>query len=183
MLLETKHLILIASPKEWVNFALSDLEEFSEMVDAKVPTEWPTKEAKAGATQVLAEMPNDDENAIGWWLWWALEKPKVKKETPDLVGFMGFKGPPNETGTVELNYSMVPSFKEPSLVSEALGAISDWAFRSSGVKKIAAATSAGTLVSKEVLAENHFKPRADSQGTQQVYELTWAGHMKSKNKK
>src|ERR1035437_2618092 len=120
-ILETNRLILIASPREWIKISISAPERFSELVDGHLPIDWPSESLRQSAGYVLMDM-SEEASEIGWWIWWALEKtPTNENGSPQIVGNIGFKGPPKQAGIIELSYALVISARGRGLVTEGVG--------------------------------------------------------------
>ena len=56
------------------------------------------------------------------------------------VGLGGFKGKPNEFGTVELGYSVMPVFQKRGFATEAVHALTEWAFTDPRVCRVVGET-------------------------------------------
>lgn len=81
----------------------------------------------------------------------------VLKESGEMVGEIGFKGPPRG-GEVELGYSTRPSMRARGYMTEAVGEMCRFAFSQNrfAVSRVCALTSADNAASHGVLEKNGF---------------------------
>ena len=82
----------------------------------------------------------------------------VSKELNQMVGDLCFKGGPNARGEIEIGYGIHDEFQGKGYMTEAIGAISAWAFTQLDVKTILAETDHANLASHRTLDKNKFKP-------------------------
>lgn len=88
----------------------------------------------------------EDPSVLGWGVWFIIDK-----QTNKIVGDMGFKGKPNDEGSVEVGYGIMPSEQNKGYATEALRCIVEWAFRSDSVNKIVAECLEDNIPSIKVL--------------------------------
>lgn len=67
------------------------------------------------------------------------------------VGGMGFHGPPDEEGTVEVGYDLAVAARGCGYASEALSALSAWALDRPGVSALLAVIEPGNAASQAVV--------------------------------
>lgn len=82
----------------------------------------------------------------------------VSKELNQMVGDLCFKGEPNSKGEIEIGYGTHDEFRGKGYMTEAIGAISEWAFSQKKVITIIAETDQSNLASHRTLVKNKFKP-------------------------
>lgn len=58
-----------------------------------------------------------------------------------VVGTIGFHGPPDDQGRLEVGYSVDPEFRRQGLAREAVRALFDWAYETYGVRRFIASIS------------------------------------------
>lgn len=75
----------------------------------------------------------------------------VLKDQKVMVGDLCFKGTPNNAGEVEIGYGTYEQFQGNGYMTEAIAAITDWAFAQEGVKVIVAETDASNFSSHKLL--------------------------------
>lgn len=94
-----------------------------------------------------------------------------------LVGSVGFHGPPNEDGLVEIGYHVEPGFRRRGFATEAVRALLDWAAREHGTRRFRASIAPANVASLAVIARLGFR-LAGSQwdrvdGEELVFEVDW----------
>jgi len=80
----------------------------------------------------------------------------IHRATRCVIGNGAFKGPPDQTGVVEIAYGIVPSFEGRGYATEVAGALVDFAFRSPEVQVVRAHTLPTENASTRVLAKCGF---------------------------
>ncbi|HLI56540.1 MAG TPA: GNAT family N-acetyltransferase [Actinomycetota bacterium] len=73
-----------------------------------------------------------------------------------VVGDIGFHGPPDELGAVEIGYGVVAACRRQGVASEALRALSGWALHQPDVDVVHARTDFGNVASLGVLRRAGF---------------------------
>ncbi len=79
------------------------------------------------------------------------------KSSSMIIGDVGFKGTPDESGTVEIGYSIAPSYRKIGYAREGVRALVDNAFRTGTVKRVIAECSENNLSSIEILRSIGFR--------------------------
>lgn len=80
----------------------------------------------------------------------------VRREDDRAVGGIGFHGPPDEDGRVEIGYDLSPEARGHGYATEALRALSAWALEQPEVTSVFAATEPDNLPSQAVIARAGF---------------------------
>jgi ribosomal protein S18 acetylase RimI-like enzyme len=93
--------------------------------------------------------------ASGDWLLRA-----IALRTPDrpMVGLVGFHGPPDFSGSVEVGYEIEPGFRRRGYATEATGTLVRWAFDQNGVRRVTAAIRPDNVASLGVVRRLGFNP-------------------------
>jgi ribosomal-protein-alanine N-acetyltransferase len=114
--LRTERLTLVALTPELARAALDDRLEFERMLGARVPKTWPG----ADFARMLPRLAEGFE-----WDHSGAEPTRLVVGSADatLVGETGFHGPPDEAGTVEVGYSIVPAYRGLGFATEATRAL------------------------------------------------------------
>ena len=81
----------------------------------------------------------------------------VLRETGEVIGDIGFHGPPDEAGTVEIGYGIVEQYRGHGLAAESAVAICGLAWAGPQVTRIIAQTQEGNVASAGVLRHAGFR--------------------------
>jgi len=68
---------------------------------------------------------------VGWWGWLFFDK-----ETRDVLGTVGVSGPPDDTGSVGIAFSIYENQENNGYTKEATKAVTDWILAQKGVKSL-----------------------------------------------
>lgn len=143
--LRTEHLTMVPLSRAICDSALRDRERLARLLGAHVPDDWPGPDF-AGFLPALQRALREDPGC-GEWL-------GVIIRTADrvVVGDMGFHGPPDDEGGVEIGYSILPEYRRLGYASEMARALIDWALARRDVTMVTATgVSAGNQASIRVL--------------------------------
>lgn len=117
-----------------------DRARFAELLDARVPADWPPElyddDARRFGLRMVEDAPDDE----GWWFYYLVRVPGGGDGAREVVGTMGYKGPPADDGTVEVGYSVLAAHRRQGYATEALGALLERAFAFPGVTRVIAET-------------------------------------------
>lgn len=80
----------------------------------------------------------------------------IDKHKNVMIGDLCFKGAPNEQGEIEVGYGTHSDFQNKGFMTEALGAVIQWAMCQPSVKTVLAETTNENLASHKTLTRNHF---------------------------
>jgi ribosomal-protein-alanine N-acetyltransferase len=127
-----------------IRAARNDRTALSGMLEAGVPDEWPNPDL--AEVLPLFEAQRIENPATAEWSYLL-----VHRADRLLIGDMGFKGLPDERGTVEIGYGIIPSYRLHGYATEAARVLISWAARQPNVRRIAAECEAGNLASARVL--------------------------------
>jgi RimJ/RimL family protein N-acetyltransferase len=100
---------------------------------------------------ILPRVAGNEPNYLYFTLWTIISKTENC-----LVGDLCFMGLPNDEGTIEIGYGTHEGFRGNGYMTEAVGAMIDWAKQQLGVKAIAASTEKTNPSSFAVLQKNGF---------------------------
>ena len=62
----------------------------------------------------------------------------LQKADQRAIGGIGFHGPPDEAGRVEIGYNIIPAYEGQGYATEMARRVIDWAFHTSGIEVITA---------------------------------------------
>ena len=105
-----------------------------------------------------AEAGGDDFN--GQWGMYEI----ILHETSEVIGSIGFHGPPDEAGTVEIGYGIVEQYRGRGLMAESAVAICDLAWSRPEVRRIIARTEETNAASAGVLMHAGFRADGAADG-------------------
>jgi [ribosomal protein S5]-alanine N-acetyltransferase len=127
----------------------------SAVLGVEVPEGWPPGEYDLSAIRYFRDHLAADPDASDWYSWYAMLRP-VGTGVPTLIAAAGFFGPPDDGGSVEIGYSVVPAFAGHGFATEIVRALVDHAFATGRVRRILAHTTAGNIGSVKVLEHAGF---------------------------
>jgi RimJ/RimL family protein N-acetyltransferase len=94
-----------------------------------------------------------DPSALGWFGWYVVRLVPARV----LVGNCGFKGRPDQAGTIEIGYSLLPGHQRQGLGTELVAALLEWAFAQGAVKRVMAETQPDLTGSVRLLERHGFQ--------------------------
>ena len=77
----------------------------------------------------------------------------VLRGKAEVVGDIGFHGPPDAEGMVEIGYSVAEPWRRRGFATEAALALSAWAARQPGVRRLRASVAPDNVASLRVAAQ------------------------------
>jgi ribosomal-protein-alanine N-acetyltransferase len=126
--------------------------KLSKLLGALVPETWPP-DSLGDASGYFYGLFKEHPEWEGWLTWYAI---RVDNDHPVLCGSIGFKGPPDGRGMVEIGFSVLPGFQGQGLATEMVAGIVQWAKKQPLVKHIEAETHVDNKASIRVLERNSF---------------------------
>ncbi len=129
MRLITERLELRPLPAAAANVLPEDREDAARILGAALPLDWPQADLLE-LLPIQASASLSDER-FGIWV-------MIERESGSVVGDVGFMGPPNDGGSIEIGYSVIPNLRRRGYATEAARTIVDWALQESGVKVVVA---------------------------------------------
>jgi ribosomal-protein-alanine N-acetyltransferase len=154
-LLRTKRMELIPGTPELLRAETENQERFADLLGASVPDGWPPEEVDQATLEFMALLLEEGPHQAGWWCWYFILKGEEGQEDV-LIGNGGFKGRPSPRGTVEIGYSIHPSFRNRGYATEAVKELVAWAFDHPRVRRVVADTLPPNEASKRVLEKAGF---------------------------
>lgn len=153
--LETARLLLIQTPLDVLQ---TRLQRDTFTADIRLPTttlrvtflaEWP------GDALALFPMMIEQHQSLAGNLAWG--GTIIDRAAQAAVGQMGFKGPPDEKGAVELGYGVNPSYQRRGYATEMAGALVAWALAQATVRQVTAECREDNVGSIRVLKKTGFR--------------------------
>jgi ribosomal-protein-alanine N-acetyltransferase len=93
-----------------------------------------------------------------WGTLWMI----IEKGLNRIIGDIGFKGAPTESGLIEVGYTLYAEYRQKGYMSEALQLLCDWALSDEQVRIIVAETNKLNIASQRTLNKVHFKAFAET---------------------
>ena len=168
-LLYTDHLILRPATPYLARADMENQFRFAELLEAEVHPGWPPELYDEHAKiWTLRALQNDPEGLITYYI-----LLKRNGEKPLLIGNAGFKGKPRND-VAEIGYSIVPEWHGRGLGTEAVFALTSYAFQDLNAEMVCAHTLPELIPSQRVLEKNGFVVRGCPIEKDSVrYEITW----------
>ena len=148
----TNRLRLVAGTPVLAAAEIEDKAKFAKLLGALVPETWPPDNLRDVLGYFYA-LYKEHPEWEGWLTWYAV---RIDEDCPILCGGVGFKGPPDKRGMVEIGYSVLPEFEGQGLTTEMVGGIVQWAKQQPQVRHIEAETNTDNRASIRVLEKNSF---------------------------
>ena len=122
----------------------SEIEALMERTDSE--------ELRSAYGEMLDDCRRDPENRV-WYAPWSM----ALKDGADYIGDLGFKGPV-KNHAVEIGYGVLPEHENRGYTTEALQAMTQWAFGQKDVVFVEAETAPDNKASQRVLEKCGFVP-------------------------
>lgn len=150
-LIQSRRLNLIAATTRLIEKDIEGREALESALDMRVPGSWPPDLYGPRAMHFI--LTHTGEAAEQGWSFWYL----ATRESPvELIGVCGFKGWPDESGSVEISYSILSEFQRQGFASEAVQRLTGWAFSHHNVHEVCAETLPHLTQSIRVLEKNGY---------------------------
>jgi RimJ/RimL family protein N-acetyltransferase len=150
----TARLRLVAGTKRLAAAEIEDRAEFAKRLGALVPQTWPPDNLR-DVLGYFYGLYKEHPEWEGWLTWYAI---RINDDCPILCGGIGFKGPPDKWGIVEIGYSVLPEFQAQGLATEMVAGMIQWAKHQPELRRIEAETDIENRASVRVLEKNSFVP-------------------------
>lgn len=150
--IKSRRLSLVAATAELIEKDLKGRAVLSAALDVSVPESWPPDLYGPRAMQFALDELGDSVER-GWSSWYLL----THDEPSELIGIGGFKGRPDESGSVEVSYSILAEFQGKGFATEAVARLVGWAFSHHTVNEVCAETFPHLVQSIGVLQKNGFE--------------------------
>lgn len=161
---KTERLHLVGGSSDLARAEMEDPALFSRLLDAAIPTDWPPPLNNRDTLLFNLRRLEIGEDQQGWWSWYFILKATRESERI-LIGNGGYKGPPDNTGTVELGYSICLGYQNQGFATEAVFGLVCWAFQQDDVRRITAEILLDSAASIRVLEKNNFEFQSEGFGT------------------
>ena len=142
--LETQHLLFLPFSLELKKMTLHDKSQLARYIGAHVPDDWPGPDLAEALPLFMKQMEQDASGNV----WDGIIVSKVDRT---VIGDMGFMGGPDETGAVEIGYSIVPAYRNRGYATEMAQALITWAFQQPDILIVVAECLQNNIGSIKVL--------------------------------
>jgi len=166
--IETDRLRLYAPTCELLQAEVSGRRALTRAIGARVPIAWPPALLEGVAPIFLSNVIADPSAAP--WLGWYWVKQACARETSTLIAMGGFKGPPDQQGTIEIGYSVLGPYRGQGYATEGVYGLSRWALELEGVERIIARVLERNAASMRVLEKNGYR-RYGCEGDEVLFML------------
>ena len=151
-MVKSPRLNLIAASYDLIKEDIEGRDYLARALNAQVHESWPPE--LYGRTAMQFTLTQSDGAIEQGWSFWYLVTDSVPGE---LTGICGFKGRPDESGMVEIGYSILSCFQRRGFASEAVSRLVAWAFSHHNVNEVCAETFPHLTQSISVLRKNGFE--------------------------
>ena len=155
MQIDLKRLKLIPSSLKLIETEINDFDTFLNLLSVETPDSWPPPLNDEHSQKWFLNYIKNNPDKPGWGMWYFILKNSASKDV--LIGNGGFKGLPDDAGSVEIGYSVLERFQKRGFATEATAGLINWAFNHQHVKNIIAHTLVNLRASIRVLEKNNFK--------------------------
>jgi ribosomal-protein-alanine N-acetyltransferase len=155
----TDHLELKPLPAQAAAALPQDREAACRALGSRLSAEWPDPHL-VGVLRRHAGASVDTE-CFGVWV-------MIERCSASVVGDIGFRGPPDDAGAIEVGYSVIPSRRRRGYAAEAASALVRWARAQSGVDAIVAGCDPNNVASIRTLERVGFRRTGEANG-----EIRW----------
>jgi ribosomal-protein-alanine N-acetyltransferase len=172
--IRTRRLELVSMSVPFMEaLARGDLSAAAREIGASVP-QWMPVQLEGFLKFRLAQLANDP--SIQPWLGRAMVLTDDADERR-VIGSVGFHGPPDDKGRLEVGYSVDPAYRRRGFAIEAIRVLFAWAHDRHGVSRFVASISPDNEPSLRLAAQLGFE-QVGSQideidGLELVFETTW----------
>ena len=172
--IQTPHLELVSMSVPFMEaLAAHDLDSAAKEIGATVPA-WVADELENFLKYRLGQLRVDP--TIRVWLGRAMVLTE-DSGTRRVVGSIGFHGPPDAQGRLEVGYSVDPPYRRRGYASESVKALFDWAHATHGITRFIASISPDNDPSLRLTAAYGFlkvgEQIDDIDGLEYIYETDW----------
>jgi RimJ/RimL family protein N-acetyltransferase len=156
--IHTPRLELMAAPADVTRREASGADDWFAPLDVERPDTWPPPFNDEWSQAWFARRIAREGTESGWLLWYVILRPDSHVNRRVLIGNAGFTGAPDAAGSVEIGYSLLPSWHGHGYGTELTAALVSWAFAHEHVERVLAVTYPDLIPSIRVLEKNGFQP-------------------------
>jgi RimJ/RimL family protein N-acetyltransferase len=161
----TERLTLVAVTPEMLRADFAKSPHFSQLIDAQVPSTWPSDGWDEDAYNYLLTRMEKYPDYRGWSRYIVVNSAEGSRRT--LTGACGLLGPVELADDPEIGYGLLPEFQRVGYATEAVAALVAWIFQHPHVRSVNAQTFPGHQGSLGVLARLGFQPAGPGPGPEE----------------
>lgn len=172
--IQTERLELVSMSVPFMSaLARGDLEAASREIGAAVSS-WLPGQLEHFLEYRLAQLAVDP--TIQGWLGRAIVLTEMSGARR-VIGSVGFHGPPDEDGRLEVGYSVEPEYRRRGYAIEAVRSILDWAHEQHGIRRFVASVAPDNEPSLRLIGQLGFRRIGEQldpiDGLEFVFEAGW----------
>lgn len=130
--IETERLMIVPMTFSMVNALLQGSNDAFEPLGIRFHKDWPRQDT-LDILWFLKDVMKNTEEASGFDIWMV-----VKRDGMLVIGDAGFKGAPDESGSIEIGFGLVEEAQKQGYGYEVARSLLDWAFRQEHVNVVMA---------------------------------------------
>ena len=153
--LETARLHLVGATRALLKAEMHNRPLLSVLLGAEVLAGWPPEHNDLGTMQYMLDLIEHDPANLPWGYFYVVLC--ASHDGPRLIGGCGFKGKPDDSGSVEIGYSFLKEYQDLGYGTEAVEGLVRHAFSYNAVESIVAETFPEVTGSIRVLEKNRFQ--------------------------
>lgn len=143
-ILETQRLKLLPFTLELKKVTLTERARLPELLGVAIPDAWPGADLLEALPLFIEAMEQDPLGLVR-------DGIILHKADHVAIGGIGFHGPPDEAGQVEIGYNIIPAYEGQGYATEMARRVIDWAFQMPDIQVITAECRDDNLGSIRVL--------------------------------
>jgi len=161
--LQSTHLDLVAMTLVHLEAEASGIKDLALLLGVSPPKDWPPGHYNGETMRFFHErLAAEGADSVGWYGWYAIRR-RTALQAAALVGVASFIGPPDESGTVELGFSVLPSLRGQGHATEMADALVDYALAQPSVELVIAHANITNRPAISVLLHSGFQAVAPGQ--------------------
>lgn len=169
--LYSPRLLFVAGSPDLLIAELQSTSALAKMLNVTIPTDWPPGEYDKDAQEFfLSQLSKEGSAGPGWYSWYVILYPSTDRRAT-LVASAGYFGPPDNTGTVEIGYSVSEQWRRYGIATELIGVIANHALGLEHVKRVIAHVRPDNHASGKALLKNGFYTVESADPEKNCFEL------------
>lgn len=170
--IHTPRLAMLPATPAILNALLArDLASAEDLTGARIPPAW-AEQAAAYLTMRLGELQADPARQL-----WLDRLVVLRVDERPLAGHVGFHGPPDNGGVLEVGYRVLEAYRKRGIASEAVKGLLDWASGAAGVTTFRASIAPHNAPSLRLAGRLGFhqvgRQVDENDGEELVLEVNW----------